>query len=233
MLAAVACVWTKRVVVCVGCILQVFSLAATGGTVTHDLTTAAKVLCMSLLTDGASIVFPEEADEEPVPAVPSLSADAAAVRIQSQARRLEASKRVAAIKQERVGSSVDVHPDSAITDAPLAAVPAVSAVVSGGLTEDEAALRIQSQARRLEASRRVDALKREQEQKAGSVTEPAPVDVTETPVDEAELTPEQAAVLIQSQARRLGATRRVDAIRKDKTKAKYVPLRGVGTLLCT
>ena len=89
------------------------------------------------------------------------------------------------------------------------------------LSEDDAALRIQAQARRREASKKVEAMR--QAKTVAGPASAAPTAAVAAPADDGDadadddasgLSEEAAAIRIQSQARRLGASRRVESIRK-------------------
>lgn len=168
-----------------------------------DVSPASQHLVLSAKLYKGTIVFPGEDNGQEVS---SLSPDEAALRIQAQARRREAAKRVEAIKRDRAAAKAA---------SPTAAAAAAAAAPSGGLTDDAAATLIQSQARRLEAAKRVEALKAERAAAAAA----APPSVTLEEAKAGGLSEDEAAVLIQAQARRLEAAKRVEALKAERAAA--------------
>jgi hypothetical protein len=168
----------------------------------------------------------------------------AALRIQSQARRVAASKRVKELQAQRLVALRDVAETEhavLVTEAEFAAASAGAAALSdasaSGLSEeDAAALRIQSQARRRAAAKRVkelqaaraEALGRlvavEEELSGSGAAAPAQRRASQPAAgfaDDSELAAarEAAALRIQSQARRVAASKRVKELQAQREDA--------------
>ena len=154
--------------------------------------------------DSAAPATPAAASAAPS----AMSPDDAAVKIQSQARRLEAKKKVEKVKQDKskkaeasedLPCQISAKPSTSdpaagvtlsavATPLPSTAEPMPAVVQpprpprrsTAALTPDEAATKIQSQARRVAAKKRVDGIRLEP-MKAYQVSGPAVVDA-EAPV---------------------------------------------------